>query len=77
MRSTWSHPVADRFYATTHHPLHAWQIVDRLTDAVVDVVRSPRVAAYEIDLLNTGQAHVDDHGVLGCRVVLNAVAVAA
>jgi hypothetical protein len=67
------HPEPDPYYAEVSPPLRAWRIMDR-SGHLVDIVRSPRVAAYDVDLLNTGRAHVNVHGLLGCRVVLSAVA---
>ena len=51
----------------------AWRIIDP-TGTCVEVVRSARTAAYDVDLLNAGVAHIDVHAVVGCRVVLDTVA---
>lgn len=65
--------MTDRYYAMLAAPLRGWQIRDRLNEAEpVDIARSSSVAEYEVNLLNAGMAHVNPHGLLGCRVELGA-----
>lgn len=53
---------------------HTWRIMSPAGECV-DVARTAHVAAYEVDLLNGGRAHVDAHQCVGCRVVLDSTAV--